>query len=221
MGCARSSAASRTSATSTPVNGSYGGSTGRAVLAFRKVNGFARTTSAGRVGVQAARARWRRLQGALPQGRQARGVRLVAAGARARARRTAADHPPHVVRRALDADRVRQVPLLPKAPGLQLARACTTRTTSSAGTRSTATRPVPTYPASHGCLRIPIASAKRVYALGQPGRHDLHLPLSRSLRAHVVDRDRHDRDRRAPACPRARAASPRRRVGTMKPPNSR
>ena len=32
----------------TPVSGHYGGSTGRAVLAFRKVNGFARTTSAGR-----------------------------------------------------------------------------------------------------------------------------------------------------------------------------
>ena len=45
--------------------------------------------------------------------------------------------------------------------GLQLARACTTRSTATTATRSTATHRVPNYPASHGCLRTFIADQPR------------------------------------------------------------
>ena len=42
-------------------------------------------------------------------------------------------------------------------------RAWSTRTTSSAATPSTATLDVPTYNASHGCLRVPIPNARSIY----------------------------------------------------------
>ena len=42
-------------------------------------------------------------------------------------------------------------------------RAWSTRPTSSAATRSMATPSVPTYPASHGCLRVPIPNAAQIF----------------------------------------------------------
>ena len=65
--------------------------------------------------------------------------------------------------RALDADRLRQVPLLPQVTPATTPRACTTPSYFVGGYAIHGFSPVPTFPASHGCLRIPIASAKRVY----------------------------------------------------------
>ena len=136
----------------TPINGHYGGSTARAVLAFRKVNGFARTTSAGRTVFRRLARGGGGFKAALPEGGQARRVRLVAPGARARARVAAADRPAHLVGRAVDADRVRQVPLLPQAPGLQREGHVLLGRTSSAATRSTGSaRCRPSRPATAAC----------------------------------------------------------------------
>ena len=135
----------------------------RAVLAFRKVYGMGRSSFAGPGRVQEARKGRRPLPGPLPEGGQARRVRLVTAGAGARARRAAGEGPARLVGHVVHANRVRPaIRFYSKIPGYN-SRACTTRTTSSAATRSTATTPVPTFPASHGCIRIPIPSAVSVY----------------------------------------------------------
>ena len=39
--------------------------------------------------------------------------------------------------------------------------------------------PVPTYPASHGCLRIPDPERQARLRLGQPRRPDLHVQVTR------------------------------------------
>lgn len=146
----------------TPVSGHYGGSTARAVLAFRKVNGFARTTSAGRPV-------FRRLA----RGGGGFKVRYPKAGKHA------------------EFDWSRQVLVLARGSRPQIILHTSSGTSSTPtvfGKYSFYRRqpgynakrmyyslyfvggyaihgfdPVPTYPASHGCLRIPIPSAKRVY----------------------------------------------------------
>ena len=42
---------------------------------------------------------------------------------------------------------------------------------------------VPTYPASHGCIRVPIPNARDDLQLDQPRRHDLRVPLERAQAA--------------------------------------
>jgi hypothetical protein len=153
-----------------PVSGHYGGSTSRAVLAFRKVNGFARTTSAGR-------AVFRRLA----RGGGGFKVRYPKAGKHA------------------EFDWSRQVLVLARGSRPQLILHTSSGTSATptvfgnyrfyrrepgynnknmyysvyfvGGYAIHGYDPVPTYPASHGCLRIPIPSAKRVYgwvSLGDP-----------------------------------------------------
>ena len=154
----------------TPVSGNFDGTTARAVLAFRKVNGFARITSAGRTV-------FRRLA----RGGGGFKVRYPKAGKHA------------------EFDWSRQVLVLArgKRPALILhTSSCASATPTvfghyrfyrkSPGYNSKGMyyssyfvggyaihgySPVPTSPASHGCLRIPIPSAKRVYgwvSVGDP-----------------------------------------------------
>jgi len=105
-----------------PVTGLYDGGTSRAVLAFRKTNGLGRNGYADRRvfslvlrGRGAFRVRY-------PRAGTPRGVRLVAAGARADRRRPRAAGLPCLLRQALDSHRVRHLPLLHEATGHQLAR---------------------------------------------------------------------------------------------------
>ena len=53
-----------------------------------------------------------------------------------------------------------------------------TRATSCAASRSTATRTVPAYPASHGCVRVPMWLATSALRADPDGQRDLHLRLT-------------------------------------------
>ncbi len=106
----------------TPVNGSYSGSTGRAVLAFRKVNGMARSTYAGRAvfgklarGGGGFKVRYPKL-GKHAEFDWSRQVLVLARGS------TAADHHPRLIGQAFDADGVRELPLPASRAGDELAR---------------------------------------------------------------------------------------------------
>lgn len=152
------------------VSGRFDGTTGRAVLAFNKVNGFARVTSAGRAAFR----------------------RLARGGGGFRLRYPKAGK--HV-----EFDWSRQVLVLARGsrPVMILHTSSGTSATPTVlgkyrfyrrepgynnkrmyyslyfvgGYAIHGYSPVPTYPASHGCLRIPIPSAKRVYgwvSLGDP-----------------------------------------------------
>jgi hypothetical protein len=85
----------------TPLGGSYGDATGRAVLAFRKVNGMARTETPDHS-----------VFAALPEGRPAPRVQLDAPGARLRRRRQAGAHLPRILGQAVHTHRLRHLPLL-------------------------------------------------------------------------------------------------------------
>jgi hypothetical protein len=153
-----------------PVSGRFDGTTARAVLAFRKVNGFARTSSADR-------AVFRRLA----RGGGGFKLRYPKAG------------------KHVEFDWSRQVLVLARGgrPALILHTSSGTSATPTVFGRYRFYRkepgynnkgmyyslyfiggyaihgysPVPTFPASHGCLRIPIPTAKRVYGwvdLGDP-----------------------------------------------------
>jgi hypothetical protein len=153
-----------------PVSGRYDGTTARAVLAFRKVNGFSRITSAGR-----------NVFRRLARGGGGFKVRYPKAGKHA------------------EFDWSRQVLVLARGarPALILHTSSGTSATPTVfgkyrfyrkqpgynskrmyyslyfigGYAIHGFSPVPTFPASHGCLRIPIPSAKRVYgwvSLGDP-----------------------------------------------------
>ena len=107
------------------VNGggsSYNSATGRAVLAYRKVNGMARKEKADRQDLQEARQGQGRLQAQAPGRRQARRDRPLPAGDGARqawrGRRDLHD----LLGRPRDADDPGQVPLLPQGRGLQQPR---------------------------------------------------------------------------------------------------
>jgi peptidoglycan hydrolase-like protein with peptidoglycan-binding domain len=144
------------------VSGRHDGTTSRAVLAFRKVNGFARTTSAGR-------AVFRRLA------RGGGGFKLRYPGA---GKHAEFDWSRQVL---VLARRGRPVIILHtssgtsatptvmgkyrfyrKAPGYN-SKGMYYSSYFIGGYAIHGYSPVPTFPASHGCLRIPIASAKRVY----------------------------------------------------------
>jgi hypothetical protein len=147
----------------TPVNGSYGGSTGRAVLAFRKVNGFARTTSAGRSvfrrlarGGGGFKVRYPKA-GKHAEFDWSRQVLVLARGAR----------PQIILHTSSGAPSTPTVfgkfHFYRKAPGYN-SKGMYYSNYFVGGYAIHGYSPVPAYPASHGCLRIPIASAKRVYA---------------------------------------------------------
>ena len=154
----------------TPVSGNYDGTTARAVLAFRKVNGFARITSAGRTV-------FRRLA----RGGGGFKVRYPKAGKHAEF-----DWSRQVVvfargkRPAMILHTSSGAPATPtvfgryrfysKQPGYN-SKGMYYSVYFVGGYAIHGYSPVPTSPASHGCLRIPLPSAKRVYGwvrLGDP-----------------------------------------------------
>ena len=146
----------------TPINGHYGGSTGRAVLAFRKVNGFARTTTAGRSvfrrlarGGGGFKVRYPKA-GKHAEFDWSRQVLVLARGSR----------PQLVLHTSSGAPSTPTVfgkyRFYRKHPGYN-AKGMYYSSYFVGGYAIHGFSPVPTQPASHGCLRIPIASAKRVY----------------------------------------------------------
>jgi hypothetical protein len=154
----------------TSINGHFGSSTGRAVLAFRKVNGYARTTSAGRAvfrrlarGGGAFKVRYPKA-GKHVEFDWSRQVLVLARGAR-----------PQIVLHTSSGTSATPTVLgkyrfYSRQPGYN-AKGMYYSVYFVGGYAIHGYSPVPTYPASHGCLRIPIASAKRVYgwvSLGDP-----------------------------------------------------
>ncbi len=146
----------------TPVNGHFGGSTGRAVLAFRKVNGFARTTSAGRTVFRRLAAGGGGFKLRYPKaGKHAefdwsRQVLVLARGSR----------PQLILHTSSGAPSTPTVfgkySFYRRHPGYN-AKGMYYSVYFVGGYAIHGFDPVPTYPASHGCLRIPIPTAKRVY----------------------------------------------------------
>ena len=154
----------------TPINGHYGGSTARAVLAFRKVNGFARTTTAGRSvfrrlarGGGGFKLRYPKA-GKHVEFDWSRQVVVLARGSR----------PQIILHTSSGAPSTPTVfgkyRFYRKHPGYN-AKGMYYSVYFVGGYAIHGFDPVPTSPASHGCLRIPIPSAKRVYgwvSLGDP-----------------------------------------------------
>jgi hypothetical protein len=154
----------------TPVSGKFDGTTARAVLAFRKVNGFARTTSAGRSvyrrlarGGGGFRIRYPKA-GKHAEFDWSRQVLVLARGAK----------PAIILHASSGASGTPTVlgkyHFYRKSPGYN-AKGMYYSSYFTGGYAIHGYSPVPTFPASHGCLRIPIPSAKRVYgwvSLGDP-----------------------------------------------------
>jgi hypothetical protein len=154
----------------TPVSGRYDGTTERAVLAFRKVNGFARITSAGRTvfrrlarGGGGFKVRYRKA-GKHAEFDWSRQVLVLARGAK----------PAIILHTSSGAPGTPTVfgkyRFYRKHPGYN-AKGMYYSVYFVGGYAIHGYSPVPTFPASHGCLRIPIPSAKRVYgwlSLGDP-----------------------------------------------------
>jgi hypothetical protein len=146
----------------TPVSGSFGASTSRAVLAFRKVNGMGRSSFAGRAvfsrlqrGGGAFKMRypkagkhvefdWSRQVLVLARGRRA--VRIVHASSGAAATPTVFGSYRFYL----------------KTPGYN-SKGMYYSSYFIGGYAIHGYASVPNFPASHGCIRIPIASAKSVY----------------------------------------------------------
>jgi hypothetical protein len=145
-----------------PVSGRFDGTTGRAVLAFRKVNGFARTTSAGRAVFRRLARGGGGFKLRYPKaGRHvefdwSRQVVVLARGGR----------PVMIVHTSSGASGTPTVfgkyRFYRKHPGYN-AKGMYYSSYFVGGYAIHGYSPVPTFPASHGCLRIPIATAKRVY----------------------------------------------------------
>jgi hypothetical protein len=154
----------------TPINGHFGGSTGRAVLAFNKVNGFSRTTSAGRSvfrrlarGGGGYKVRYPKA-GKHAEFDWSRQVLVLARGAR----------PQMILHTSSGAPSTPTVfgkyRFYRRVPGYN-AKGMYYSVFFVGGYAIHGYQSVPTYPASHGCLRIPIPTAKRVYgwvSLGDP-----------------------------------------------------
>ena len=154
----------------TPVSGRYDGTTQRAVLAFRKVNGFARITSAGRPvfrrlsrGGGGFKLRYPKA-GKHVEFDWSRQVLVLARGSR----------PQMILHTSSGASATPTVlgkfRFYSKTPGYN-SKGMYYSNYFIGGYAIHGYSPVPTFPASHGCLRIPIASAKRVYgwvSLGDP-----------------------------------------------------
>jgi L,D-transpeptidase-like protein/putative peptidoglycan binding protein len=145
-----------------PVSGRYDGTTQRAVLAFRKVNGFARTTSAGRAvfrrlarGGGGFKVRYPKA-GKHAEFDWSRQVLVLARGSR----------PALVIHTSSGASSTPTVfgkyRFYRKHPGYN-AKGMYYSSYFVGGYAIHGYQSVPTFPASHGCLRIPIPSAKRVY----------------------------------------------------------
>ena len=145
-----------------PVSGRYDGTTGRAVLAFRKVNGFSRTTSAGRSvfrrlarGGGGFKLRYPKA-GKHAEFDWSRQVLVLARGAR----------PVLIIHTSSGSSATPTVfgnyRFYRKQPGYN-SKGMYYSSYFVGGYAVHGYSPVPTFPASHGCLRIPIPSAKRVY----------------------------------------------------------
>ena len=153
-----------------PLNGVFDEGTGQAVTAYRKLTGLARVPDTD-AGLPPVAARSRRLPRALPAGRQARGGRSCRTGARrdrtGRARAaiytmsSGKPSTPTVLGRF-------QVYL--KTPGVN-SEGMVDSNYFIRGYAIHGYPEVPTYAASHGCLRVPIPDAPAIYAwvrLGTP-----------------------------------------------------
>ena len=163
----------------TPVSGYYDDGTARAVNAFRKVNNLGRDGYAARRRVRPRAARPRRVQAQVPQGRQARGVRLVAPGARAGQegpRRTAPTTPPPA--RPATPTVFGTYRFYSQTPGTN-AKGMVHSNYFIGGYAIHGYASVPNYPASHGCIRVPIPNALVDPPLDRPRRPDLRLHVSR------------------------------------------
>jgi L,D-transpeptidase-like protein/putative peptidoglycan binding protein len=146
----------------TPVNGQFGASTGRAVLAFRKVTGMARNSIAGGAVFRKLAAGGGRYRLRFPKAGKhvefdwSRQVLVLARGAR-------------VVRVVHASSGKPSTPTVfghfraySKVPGYN-ARAMYYSTFFVGGYAVHGFASVPNFPASHGCIRIPIPSAISVY----------------------------------------------------------
>jgi lipoprotein-anchoring transpeptidase ErfK/SrfK len=154
----------------TPVSSRFDGTTARAVLAFRKVNGFARITSAGRTvyrrlarGGGGFKLRYPKA-GKHVEFDWSRQVLVLARGGR----------PVMILHTSSGTSATPTVlgkyRFYSKTPGYN-SKGMYYSSYFIGGYAIHGYSPVPTFPASHGCLRIPIASAKRVYgwvSLGDP-----------------------------------------------------
>ena len=143
--------------------GLYDARTARAVLAFRKISGMRADDDRQRRRLPAPGRRRRRVPRALPEPRPARRGRPVAAGHRAHPQRQGRAHLPDELRQAVDADDLGPFPRVPQGPGHERQGHVHARATSSAATRSTGTRRCPSFPASHGCLRVPNTEAVSIF----------------------------------------------------------
>jgi hypothetical protein len=153
-----------------PVSGRYDGTTARAVLAFRKVNGLSRITSAGRSvyrrlarGGGGFRLRYPKA-GKHAEFDWSRQILVLARGAR----------PVMILHTSSGTSATPTVfgkyRFYRKSPGYN-SKGMYYSSYFVGGYAIHGYSPVPTFPASHGCLRIPIPSAKRVYgwvSLGDP-----------------------------------------------------
>jgi peptidoglycan hydrolase-like protein with peptidoglycan-binding domain len=146
----------------TPVNGSFNSSTARAVLAFRKVNGYARTTAAGRAvfrrlarGGGAFRVRYPKA-GKHVEFDWSRQVLVLARGAK----------PDKVLHASSGKPTTPTVfgkfHFYSKTPGYN-SHGMFYSNYFIGGYAVHGYAGVPNYPASHGCIRIPIPSAISVY----------------------------------------------------------
>jgi hypothetical protein len=145
-----------------PVTGRYDGTTARAVLAFRKVNGFSRISSAGRTvfrrlarGGGGFKLRYPRA-GKHAEFDWSRQVLVLARGSR----------PVLILHTSSGTSATPTVfgkyRFYRKQPGYN-SKGMYYSSYFVGGYAIHGYSPVPTFPASHGCLRIPIPSAKRVY----------------------------------------------------------
>jgi len=154
----------------TPVNGSYSDSTGRAVLAFRKVNGMARNKFAGRAvfaklaaGRGGFKVRYPKL-GKHAEFDWSRQVLVLARGDKPQIITTASSGKPSTPT-VFGSFRFQR-----REPGTN-SHGMYYSTYFIGGYAIHGYPSVPDYAASHGCIRIPIPTAKRVYSwidLGDP-----------------------------------------------------
>ena len=132
------------------------------MLAFRKTNELGRDGYA----ISEVYAKLLRKQGAYklryPKAGQARGVRLVAPGAGAGQGRQALPHLPHVVGTPATPTVFGTYHFYLQTPGTN-AKGMVDSSYFIRGYAIHGYASVPAYPASHGCLRVPIPNALQIY----------------------------------------------------------
>ena len=148
---------------STSRSGRYDDATARSVMAWRKVTGAARSFSASESVIRGVLKGARPLQGQVPARRAPCRGRSLAPGAGADRRRQGQADLPHLVGQAVDPDRPRALPRVPQVAGDQLARHGPLELLHR-GYAIHGYFDVPSFAASHGCLRVPIPNAWSIYS---------------------------------------------------------